>query len=146
MNKVILVVVLVVLVVFVVIFFSSSPFFFTPSLRVSEPLGEVPMPSETGLTDEPVSQTPVVIEFTSGGFSPATVTVSRGTTVRFVNRDSVMHWPASGVHPAHQVCPGFDALRGLANGEAYEFTFGASKTCPMHDHLNPATRGSIVVE
>lgn len=146
MNKIFLVIVLVIVAILVVVFFSSSPGGVTPSLNVSEPSGEAPIQQETGFTEEPANQAPVVIELTSSGFSPSTVTVMRGTTVRFVNRDSVMHWPASGVHPAHQICPGFDSLRGLANGESYEFTFNTAKTCPMHDHLNPSTRGSIVVK
>jgi len=86
------------------------------------------------------------VEITSAGFAPAELEVKIGTTVHFTNRDSQLHWPASGVHPAHDLCPGFDSLKGLSTGESYSFTFNEAKTCPMHDHLNPALRGKIEVE
>lgn len=85
------------------------------------------------------------IEITASGFSPATVSVKKGTTVIFVNRDSTPHWPASGMHPTHQLCPGFDALRGLQTGESYRFTFNDVKECPFHDHLNVSLRGKVTV-
>lgn len=86
------------------------------------------------------------VEMTAGGFAPSTLRVKASTTVTFTNRDSEPHWPASGVHPTHEICPGFDALKGLAKDESYSFTFTDVKTCPMHDHLNPEIKGSIVVE
>ena len=88
----------------------------------------------------------VVIEMTSDGFSPPASTIKAGTTVKFVNKDTVPRWPASGMHPTHQLCPGFDSRNGIAPGESYVFTFNEAKTCPMHDHLNPRMRGSITVE
>lgn len=94
----------------------------------------------------PSASSEQVIEITSQGFSPSAVTVPVNTAVRFVNRDSVPRWPASGVHPTHQVCPGFDALEPVQPGASYTFTFRAAKACPMHDHLNPETRGTITVQ
>lgn len=86
------------------------------------------------------------VEITAGGFAPATLKIKASTTVTFINRDSAPHWPASGIHPTHQICPGFDALKGLAKDESYSFTFTEKKTCPMHDHLNPDIQGLIIVE
>ncbi len=86
------------------------------------------------------------VEITPGGFAPATLKIKAGTQVNFVNRDSALHWPASGVHPAHELCPGFDSLKGLAKDEVYKFTFTEVKTCSMHDHLNPDIKGLIIVE
>ena len=88
----------------------------------------------------------VTVEMTPAGFSPATLTVKAGDTVKFVNKDNKDRWPASGIHPTHQLCPGFDALKPLKTGEEYSFTFSQEKECPMHDHLNPAFRGKITVE
>lgn len=85
------------------------------------------------------------IEITASGFSPATVSVKKGTTVIFVNRDSTPHWPASGMHPTHQLCQGFDALHGLQTGESYRFTFDDVKECPFHDHLNVSLHGKVTV-
>lgn len=86
------------------------------------------------------------VELTASGFSPAETTVKAGDTVKFVNKDAKNHWPASGVHPTHQLCPGFDAIGGVKPGESYSFTFTEKKECPIHDHLNPATRGKIIVQ
>jgi len=86
------------------------------------------------------------VEITAAGFSPPKFEVKASTTVTFTNRDSEPHWPASGAHPTHEICPGFDSLKGLATGESYSFTFKEVKTCPMHDHLNSSITGSIVVK
>ena len=95
-------------------------------------------------TPTPENQT-VTVTFTNGGASPNMVNIRIGNTVKFVNNDDTPRWPASGVHPTHQICPGFDALHGLAKGESYSFAFKVAKTCPFHDHLNPSLHGQIVV-
>lgn len=104
---------------------------------------------QSGAPSAPTGEEAVVgqqtIEITAGGFSPATVTVTKGTTVVFENRDTTPHWPAAGMHPTHQLCPGFDALRGLQVGESYRFTFNDVKECPFHDHLNVSLRGKVTV-
>ncbi|MBI2669918.1 MAG: hypothetical protein HYX20_02155 [Candidatus Yanofskybacteria bacterium] len=92
----------------------------------------------------PKSQT-MIINFANGTATPNIVTIKAGDTVKFVNSNSTLHWPASGVHPTHQICPGFDALHGLNNGESYSFKFNEAKTCPWHDHLNPSIKGQIVI-
>ena len=130
---------------------------FTPQTSPTSPTS-VPTPSPVAIP-QPAVPTPVpqpsptptaaqesTIEINEGGFLPSTITVKRGTPVRFINRGNAPHWPASGVHPIHQVCPGFDALKPIKPGESYSFTFTTAKTCPMHDHLNPSFKGSIVVQ
>ncbi len=87
----------------------------------------------------------IIVEMTANGFNPPAVDIKAGTTVKFVNKDTVPHWPASGVHPTHEICKGFDAQKPLASGESYSYTFTEVKTCPMHDHLNPGTKGTITV-
>lgn len=86
------------------------------------------------------------VEITAAGFAPSSLTISKGTTVKFVNRDSAPHWPITGIHPTHEVCPGLGASQALSKDESYSFTFNEAKTCPVHDHLNPSLTGSIVVE
>lgn len=88
----------------------------------------------------------VTIEMTPEGYNPPAVDIKIGTTVTFVNKDTVPRWPASGMHPTHQLCPGFDSRNGIAPGESYSFKFMEAKTCPFHDHLYPKMRGSITVE
>lgn len=87
------------------------------------------------------------IEITANGFSPANLEIMKGDMVEFINKDEgAVHWPASGMHPTHLLCKGFDSLRGLSFNETYSFTFTETKECPMHDHLKPSLWGKIIVK
>lgn len=99
------------------------------------PAGEGPSVSPTPLPS-PASAA-VTISLSETGFSPAAVTIAAGTTVTFVNDGQAAHWPASAVHPTHDLLPGFDAKRGLATGETYSYTFMAAGRWGCHDHLMP---------
>jgi plastocyanin len=87
-----------------------------------------------------------VIRITGEGFNPKEVTIAKGETVEFMNEDTRPHWPASDIHPIHSRCPGFDALRGLKQGERYRHAFSKSQTCFFHDHLNPLLTGVIRIK
>lgn len=101
-----------------------------------------------------------IVEITSAGFNPKTLTIQAGETVTFVNKDTAAHWPASNVHPTHTTYPGssiekcgtedestiFDACGALAEGEEYSFTFTRTGRWPFHDHRNPSKGGTVVVE
>lgn len=115
-----------------------------PAVTPAPKPNEITAPeSEVVTKPKPATQT---IVMTSQGFSPSSLTIAVGTTVQFVNKDpDAPHWPASGVHPTHQICPGFDSLRPIEPEGSYRFTFTEAKTCPMHDHLNPSLRGTVVV-
>lgn len=81
-------------------------------------------------------------------FVPAELAITLGDEVVFVNDDAVEHWPASGMHPTHLLCPGFDSLRGLKQGESYSHVFNEFQnngTCPMHDHMMPKMFGKITI-
>ena len=94
------------------------------------------------------------IKITSTGFEPKTLTVKAGTTVTFVNEDSNKHWPASAMHPTHNVYPEsggcigskFDACKGLEQGESFSFTFNEKGSWKYHDHLSVSSTGTVVVE
>lgn len=88
----------------------------------------------------------VRVQMTKNGFSPAESRIKPGWTVEFVNSDTADHWPASGVHPTHQICPEFDPRSNITPGSVYSIQFTSPKTCPMHDHLNPSMTGKIIVE
>jgi len=99
----------------------------------------------TTTTQQPAASAKTV-EITSAGFSPNALTINSGETVTFVNKDSRPHWPASNPHPVHTDYSGFDARRGLNQGESYSFTFTRKGTFGFHDHLNPGTGGTITVK
>lgn len=94
------------------------------------------------------------VEITSAGFSPSSVTVSAGQKVKFVNKDTETHWPASDPHPLHTDYPQlgscigsfFDACSALAKDEDWGFVFNEKGTWRYHDHLNPSLKGTVTVE
>ncbi|MBI4160385.1 MAG: hypothetical protein HY506_00565 [Candidatus Yanofskybacteria bacterium] len=157
------------LIILVVLVLGFAIFWFDKGSSVAPTLSELPgsSPTPSGVvTESPLASntvTPVIdgksspaptptagsktvtIVFQGGAALPSSVDIKAGDTVKFVNNDDTSHWPASGVHPTHQICPGFDSLRGLGKGESYSFQFKEVKTCPWHDHLLPSIKGQIVV-
>lgn len=97
-------------------------------------------------TSAPAVPGEAVVEYLDGTFNPSSLRILVGTKVNFVNKGTKEVWPASGRHPTHEICPGFDSLRGLAAGEVYSYTFPQAAECPFHNHLAPAEKGSIEVK
>lgn len=88
----------------------------------------------------------VTVTIEDTGFTPRELSIAAGTTVVFVNNGQAAHWPASDLHPTHQVLPEFDSKRGLSTGEQYTYTFTKAGTWNMHDHLFPSYTGTITVK
>ena len=94
------------------------------------------------------------------GFSPKTITISKGDTVIFTNTGKKNIWPASAMHPTHTVYPGsdikkcgtdaekeiFDACEGIAPSKSWSFTFNNVGKWSYHDHLQASSFGSIIVQ
>lgn len=101
-----------------------------------------------------------IVTYTDAGYSPSALTVKKGEVVTFKNQSSRSMWPASAIHPTHMVysgtslsahCPdkaenAFDACKGFLSGESWSFKFDKTGTWKYHDHLNPGSIGTIVVE
>lgn len=87
-----------------------------------------------------------VVKITDDGFEPSTLTINAGDTVKFENESSDDAWPASNVHPTHQLYPGFDAKKPLLPGASYSFTFTKTGSWGYHNHLEPDVQGTIVVK
>jgi len=114
------------------------------------------METETMDDDSMMTKEPIVISYTDESFSPNSVTVKKGQTVRFVNNSSQDTWPASAVHPTHSVYPektegdcfgsAFDACKRLKPGESWEFTFNEVGEWRYHDHVHASKTGVVVVE
>jgi plastocyanin len=96
------------------------------------------------LKREPVSIT--VMSMTESGYSPSSVTIRKGDAVRFVNASqSAYLWPASNLHPTHELYPEFDPREPLGPGEEWTFVFEEAGEWSYHDHLKPRIRGVISV-
>jgi plastocyanin len=146
------------------VFFLQSREADAPSTENGTPPSSPSVSSEenpNGTSEEPSSNSSVTISYTRDGFSPKSITIDRGQTVIFTNGSEERSvWPASAMHPTHTVYPGsgiekcgtdeaseiFDACKAIAPGRAYSFTFNEIGTWNYHDHLNPRSTGTIVVE
>src|SRR3989338_5448724 len=99
---------------------------------------QTPAAEEAAPYAGPTSVAPeAIIEYRNGTFNPSTLRVLMGTTVTFVNKGTREVWPASGKHPTHDICPGFDSLKSLKQGESYSHVFDKVVECPFHNHLVP---------
>lgn len=98
-----------------------------------------------------------LIVYTDNGFSPNVLQVELGDAVVFRNESSGPFWPASAMHPTHEVydgtklgqhCPGasFDACEALEAGAAWSFVFEKEGSWKYHDHLAPSMTGTVVVQ
>lgn len=85
------------------------------------------------------------VTYADSGFTPNSVTVKKGTTVTFVNESTGNMWVASAVHPTHQLLPGFDQLKSVANGGTYEYTFDKVGTWKYHNHVSAGDTGTVIV-
>ncbi|EKE26833.1 MAG: hypothetical protein ACD_4C00138G0022 [uncultured bacterium (gcode 4)] len=99
------------------------------------------------------------IEITKDWFNPSSLTINVWDKVNFINKDTNPHWPASAMHPTHEVYPWssiekcwtdekntiFDACKWLAEWEIFSFTFNEKWTWRYHDHLDPSKFWSIIV-
>ncbi|MEK7653674.1 MAG: hypothetical protein AAB345_00125 [Patescibacteria group bacterium] len=123
-----------------------------PRPEVIEPVTEPISAPVNEVRDLPaVRQTSVLqpevagVVITGKGFEPTTIKVTAGAKVVWTNQDIRPHWPASALHPTHNLLPGFDALQGLSEGESYSFVFEKAGVWKYHDHLNPGLVGVVEV-
>ncbi|MBI3577180.1 cupredoxin domain-containing protein [Candidatus Gottesmanbacteria bacterium] len=92
-----------------------------------------------------VSQGTQTITLTEAGFEPATVTITQGTTVTFKTTRGDAFWPASDLHPTHDIYPEFDPKEPTDANKTWSFKFDKVGTWKYHDHLFPYYRGTITV-
>lgn len=89
-----------------------------------------------------------IVNVTSSGFSPSTLTISAGDTVKWVNQTSSSVHVAPDNHPTHGRYRGIwdDAEQEITNGESYSHTFTTAGTFGYHDHNRSSREGSIIVK
>jgi len=118
-----------------------------PGADLASPTGDLAAPPGADLA-MPVA---TVVEVTASDglmFSPASVTIPVGGTVRWRNTGSVLHTVTSGTGSAASANPGalFDDM-SLGPGATFEFTFTTAGTqpyfCRIHEFMN--MKGTVVV-
>ncbi len=86
-----------------------------------------------------------IVTFSDQGFAPLRVEIEVGQTVRFRNASETFFWPASNIHPTHQIYPEFDAGAPVEAGKTWTFTFDRPGFWRYHNHLGPERSGLVVV-
>lgn len=92
--------------------------------------------SDSSTSKAPTSADKVTIQDSS--FSPAHITVKKGTKVTWTNNDSMAH-TVSG-----DSSPGPDS-GNLQNGESYSFTFDTVGTFGYHCNIHQSMHGTVTV-
>lgn len=82
---------------------------------------------------------------TNDGFSPTFLVVQMGDVVTFVNTSDHYFWPASDMHPSHNIYSEFDPTTAIAPGEEWSFKFKKIGKWAFHDHLESHRGGMISV-
>ena len=127
-----------------------------------QPAGDGPEQSDQEASVSPLvgNGESITIIYTSAGYVPKEVTISRGTQVIFENENNFFMWTATTIHPTHTIYPGssilkcsgpekvsiFDACQAIAQGESWSFIFQEQGTWRYHDHLQTRFTGKIIVE
>ena len=78
------------------------------------------------------------ITIANGRVSPATVSVTVGQSVTFVNNDGGIRNVTSDPHPVHTDCPQINVVGNLSNGQTkLTNAFTSAGSCGFHDHDRP---------
>ena len=94
-------------------------------------------------SEEPLSNS-WMVEFTDEGFVPKRLEIEVGQQVRFVNVSESSLWPASNIHPTHQIFPEFDSGSPVGEDGVWAFTFDKPGFWRYHNHMVPEHSGLIV--
>ena len=93
-----------------------------------------------------VSDTHKVVTYRDTVFSPDRVVIPVGGTVTFVNEDRLLVWPASNIHPTHEILPEFDPLEPIPSGHYWSHTFAEAGYWRYHNHSAAEEIGLVIVE
>lgn len=107
-----------------------------------------PSPTSTGRVDTdnvPTVRTQYTVNIEGQAFSPATLTITQGDTVFWVNNDQVSHQVISDPHPGHSDLPSLDSST-IEPGGSYSFTFTEAGTYGYHCDIHLNMEGTVVVE
>jgi plastocyanin len=98
-------------------------------------MGIISVVAVSGCTSQNTSANTVTIQNTA--FNPATLNVQVGTTVTWINKDSVTHRVVSDT--------GLFSSGDLTTGMSYNYTFNQTGSYPYHCSIHPSMTGTIVV-
>lgn len=99
-----------------------------------------PSPTPTPTPTPTPQQTPATASVTiqNFAFSPATLTIAKGTIVTWTNQDSASHTIASDTSSFFS--------QSLSTGQSFSFTFSQTGTFPYHCGIHPSMTATIIVQ
>ena len=103
------------------------------------------LPSITGSESSEVMAEEVMVTLTTDGYSPAAVSVEKGTKVIWTNNSGADATVSSDPHPVHTNYAPLN-LNKFGDGEALELVFNETGEFGYHNHFNAAQRGSVTVK
>lgn len=115
----------------------------TPVPTPTVELAPTQSPEATEAASQPAQAAVTIL---SSGFSPPEIKIKAGDSVTWLNSDSKDHQVNSVVHPTHQVYPPLNTVGLLKAGQQKSLSFPDKGSYRYHDHLNPSSTGSVVVE
>ena len=105
-----------------------------------------PINKDSIVTGNLEAPAPVEVTYTDKGFSPETITLNQGATVKFINKSASGMWVASNPHPQHTDYSAFDARTPVPPNASYSFTFTKRGIWKYHNHVNSPHGGTITIE
>lgn len=118
----------------VIIVGGGATWYFVSRSNNNKPAETTTQQTTSGST---VSENTNTVNIQNMAFSPASITVKKGTTVTWTNNDSVDHTVTAGNN-------GFDSGL-LSKGESFEFTFNTVGTFQYHCTVHPNMTGTVTV-
>lgn len=94
--------------------------------------------TSTSTTQASNMQTVTTVTYNGKAFVPAEITISKGTTITFVNSSATTMQVSS-------ANAGFNAAKPLAKGESYSFTFNTVGNFTYLNQLNTTEAGKVTV-
>lgn len=90
-----------------------------------------------------------VVEMQNLSFNPATITIKKGDTVRWVNKDQTAHNPTSDdfdIENPDQSPPGAWSADPVNPGESFEHTFDSTGSVKYNCDIHQYMKGTVIVE
>ncbi|MDH4066319.1 MAG: hypothetical protein OEW19_18105 [Acidobacteriota bacterium] len=101
-----------------------------------------PSPAPGGSTTGGASSAATITIGADGRVNPASVTITQGGRVTFVNGHNRAHDMSSDPHPSHEECPEINQVGFLQPGQSGTTgNMTTLRTCGFHDHNAPGDAG-----
>lgn len=134
---------------------AQAPTYQNPTNNPENAAPAVNAPQQPASTAIPsVKPSTITVTYTDQGFSPTSVSIQKGDTVKFINQSSEPLRVGSDPHPIHNGYPTtggctnstFDSCKGIQPGDSWSFTFDLVGTWGYHNHLDAREKGTVIVK